>query len=197
MGYLSGLREYLDEAYHISVFDQALASKQPWEFHIHNHRIIKARIIENLKYDVKVSVDGADDEVLSKTDIKLIYSEDLAESIKPMLKIDKKVRDLILEPIIPPKKRHHIKNKSLFPLMKEKIVLFFTLLEGEIVRGVVAGFSRYEITVNLKGGIPVTILRHSIYDLRDKKGRSYLKSFQEIHRDWEKSPLFVSSTPTE
>ena len=197
MGYLSGLKEYLDEVYHISAFDQALELNQPWELHIRNHRIIKARIIENLKYDVKVSVDGADDEVLSKTDIKLIYAEDLAESIKPMLKIDKKVRDLRLEPIIPPKKRYHIKNKSLFPLMKEKIVLFFTLLEGEIVRGVVAGFSRYEITVNLKGGIPVTILRHSIYDLRDKKGRSYLKSFQETHRDWEKSPLFVSSTPTE
>jgi hypothetical protein len=197
VGYLSGFQEYLDETYNISVFDQALDSKQPWELHIHNHRIIKARIIENLKYDAKVSVDGADDEVLAKTDIKLIYPEDLAESVKPLLKTDKKVRDLGLEPIIPPRKRYHIKNKSLFPLMKEKIVLFFTLLEGEIVRGVVAGFSRYEITANLKGGIPVTILRHSIYDLRDKKGRCYLKSFQETHRDWEKSPLFVSSTSTE
>ena len=197
MGYLSGFQEYLDETYNISVFDQALDSRQPWELHIHNHRIIKVRIIENLKYDVKVSVDGADDEVLAKTDIKIMYSEDLSESVKPLLKTDKKVRDLGLEPIIPPRKRYHIKNKSLFPLMKEKIVLFVTLLEGEIVRGVVAGFSRYEITINLKGGIPVTILRHSIYDLRDKKGRCYLKSFQEKHRDWEKTPLFVSSTPAE
>ena len=197
MGYLSGLQEYLDEAYNISVFDQALDSRQPWELHIHNHRVIKARIIENLKYDVKVSVDGTDDEVLAKTDIKLMYSEDLSESVIPLLKTDKKIRDLGLEPIIPPRKRYHIKNKSLFPLMKEKIVLFVTLLEGEIVRGVVTGFSRYEITVSLKGGIPVTILRHSIYDMRDKKGRCYLKSFQEKHRDWEKTPLFVSSTPAE
>ncbi|MBW1797725.1 MAG: hypothetical protein JRJ21_04825 [Deltaproteobacteria bacterium] len=195
MGYLSGLQEYLDEAYHISIFDQALASEHPWELHIHNHRIIKAKIIENLRYDVKVSVNGAPDEVLPKTDIKLIYQEDLARSVTPLIKTGNKVRNLGLEPIISPKKRYHIKNKSLFPLMKEKTVIFFTLLEGEIIKGIVAGFSRYEITVNLKGGISVTILRHGIYDLRNKKGRCFLKAFQETQRDWEKSPLFVSSDP--
>jgi ribosomal protein S1 len=195
MGYLSGLQEYLDEAYNISIFDQALASEQPWELHIHNHRTIKARIIENLRYDVKVSVNGAADEILPKTDVKLIYPEDLAGSVTPLIKTDNKVRDMGLEPIISPKKRYHIKNKSIFPLMKERAVLFFTLIEGEIIKGIVAGFSRYEITVNLKGGTPVTILRHGIYDLRNKKGRCFLKSFQETSRDWEKSPLFIPSTP--
>ncbi|MBW1797745.1 MAG: hypothetical protein JRJ21_04925 [Deltaproteobacteria bacterium] len=195
MGYLSGLQEYLDEAYHFSIFDQALASGHPWVLHIHNHRTIKAKIIENLRYDVKVSVNGAPDEVLPKTEIKLIYPEDLVGSVTPLIKTDKKVRDLGLEPVLSPKKRYHIKNKSLFPLMKERSVLFFTLLEGEIIKGIVAGFSRYEITVNLKGGISVTILRHGIHNLRNKKGRCFLKSFQETHRDWEKSPLFVSSDP--
>ena len=75
--------------------------------------------------------------------------------------------------------------------MKEKKVVFMTLLEGEIVRGIIAGFSRYEITVHLKGGTAITVLRHSIYDLRDKKGRCFLKSFQDTHKDWEKSELFV------
>jgi ribosomal protein S1 len=195
MGYLSGLQEYLDEAYNISIFDQALASEQPWELHIHNHRTIKARIIENLRYDVKVSVNGAADEILPKTDVKLIYPEDLAGSVTPLIKTDNKVRDMGLEPIISPKKRYHIKNKSIFPLMKERAVLFFTLIEGEIIKGIVADFSRYEITVNLKGGTSVTILRHGIYDLRNKKGRCFLKSFQETNRDWEKSPLFIPSTP--
>ena len=78
--------------------------------------------------------------------------------------------------------------------MKDKEVVFFTLLEGEIIRGLITGFSRYEITMSLKNGNPVTILRHSIYDLRNKKGRCFLKKFQEEHRDWEKSPLFVSES---
>ena len=85
-----------------------------------------------------------------------------------------------------------MKNKSLFPLMKEKEVLFFTLLEGEIIRGIIADFSRYDITVSLKGARLVTILRHAIYDIRNKEGRSFLRSFQEEHRDWQKSPIYVS-----
>ena len=77
--------------------------------------------------------------------------------------------------------------------MHEKKVVFFTLLEGEIIRGIIADFSRYDITVNLKGGIPVTILRPAVYDIRDKEGRCFLKSLQETKRDWEKSGLYVSS----
>ncbi len=79
--------------------------------------------------------------------------------------------------------------------MKAREVLFFTLMEGEKIKGILGGFSRYEITVNLKGGFPVYLLRHAVYDLRDKKGRCFLKSFQESRRDWEKSDLFVSSEP--
>ena len=87
------------------------------------------------------------------------------------------------------------KNKTLFPLLKEREVLFFTLLEGEVIKGILGGFTRYDITVHLKGGTPVYLLRHSVYDLRDKKGRCFLKSFQESRRDWEKSEWFVSSDP--
>ena len=196
MGHLLGIQEYLDKSYNFSIFDKALASEKPWEIHSHNHRIVKAMVKENLRYDISIDVDGAGkDELLPKVNIKLIYPEELSMSINPLLKTDKKVRGLALEPILAPHERHHIKNKSLFPLIKEKRVLLFTLLEGEVVRGVISDFSRYEVTVNLKGGIPITILRHSIYDLQDKKGRCFLKSFQKTSRDWEKSPLFVSSAP--
>ncbi len=194
MGSLLGLQEYLDESYNTSVFDQAFQSQEPLEFHLYNHRIINAKVQENLRYDLRLSAEETGEELLPKTDVKLLYPADLSNSVRPLLKTDKKVRDLGLEPIISPRMRHHIKNKSLFPLIKERRVLFFTLMEGEIVKGLVTGFTRYDITVSLKGGTPVCILRHSIYDLRDKKGRCFLKSFQETHRDWEKSDLFVSPT---
>ncbi len=192
MGFLLGLQEYLDENYNTSVFDQTFESKKPWEFHLYNHRIIKAKVQENLRYDLRLSAEETGEEAFPKTDVKLLYPADQSDSVRPFLKTDKKVRDLGLEPIISPRMRHHIKNKSLFPLIKERSVLFFTLIEGEIVKGLVTGFTRYEITVSLKGGTPVYILRHSVYDLRDKKGRCFLKSFQETRRDWEKSDLFVS-----
>ena len=193
MGYLKGLQEYLDENYHLSIFDTALQSGALWEFHLYSHRVISAKIKENQVYDLILEGEGLGEDPIPKTDVKLLYPVEQAETIRPLLKTDQKVKDLHLEPIIPAKDRNHIKNKSLFPLMKAREVLFFTLMEGEKIKGILGGFTRYEITVNLKGGIPVYLLRHAVYDLRDKKGRCFLKSFQESRRDWEKSDLFVSS----
>jgi hypothetical protein len=193
MSHLMGLQEYLDEHYDHSVFDRAKESDVPWEAHVQGQRVVDIRILENLRYDLKAHVEGEAPQLIQKTDIKLIYPARVAEAVRPLIKVERKVLDLGLTPIHSPSRRHHIKNKSLFPLMKDREVLFFTMLEGEVVKGIIADFSRYEITLNLKGGVPVTLLRHAIYDLRDKRGRCYLKRFQETHRDWEKSPLFVSS----
>jgi hypothetical protein len=102
------------------------------------------------------------------------------------------VQALGLEPIYAPAERYIVKNKTLFPLMKEREVVFCTLLEGEVIRGIIADFSRYDLTIHAKGGLPIVILRHSIYDLRNKQGRCLLKSFQDQHKDWQKTALFVS-----
>jgi hypothetical protein len=193
MGTLTGLQGYLDARYTFSIFDQGLESKELWEIHLHPHRTIQATVIENQVYDVKLLIQGSGEETVPKVGIKFLYSATLAESFEPLIKEDKKVSQLKLEPILAPAYRHHVKNKSLFPLMKEREVIFFTLLEGEVIRGILLDFSRYELTIGMKGGLPLTVLRHSIYDVRNKKGRSFLKSFQEEHRDWEKSPLFVAS----
>ena len=191
MGSLSGLQEYLDQNYATSAFDEACESKQPWEFHLHGHHIIRAEIFKNLIYDLKIKSHDTEESVLSKTDVKMLNPLDISEKIRPLMKTDPKTLELSLEPIIAPGLRRHIKNKSLFPLMKERQVVFFTLLEGEIIKGLITGFSRYEIKCSLKGGLPVSILRHAVYDLRDKKGRSFLKSSQEARRDWKKSSLYV------
>ncbi len=195
MGYLKGLDDYLLEYYRNSILDQAHASNHLWKMHIHSNRVIKADVTENLKFDLNVKINREPEEVLPKVNIKLLYPAELSDSVTPLLNTDKKVKGLSLEPKLAPKDRYHIKNKTLFPLMKERKVVFFTLLEGERIRGIIADFSRYEITVNLKGGIPVTILRHSIYDVRDKKGRCFLKSAQEKYKDWKKSELFSPSSP--
>ncbi|MBW2029708.1 MAG: hypothetical protein JRH06_13180 [Deltaproteobacteria bacterium] len=190
MGTLRGLQEYLDERYHLSVFDQALESKEPWEFRVCGQEILRGRVAENQKYDVKLNIEGKGEEVVPKLNIKLLYPVALAEKVSPLIKVDQKVRKLGLEPILSPSKRNHIKNKSLFPLMKEREVVFFTLLEGEVIKGLVTDFTRYDIVVSMKGGVPVTLLRHAVHDLRNKKGRCFLKSSQEGLRDWEKSPLY-------
>lgn len=197
MGELSGLSEYLEKTYDISVFDTVLASGKPWVFYLHGNDSLKAVILENRKWDMTMDVDGKGKEEIQKIQIKYLYPADLDESVRPLIKRDQNVQAQNLGPIFAPGYRYFVKNKSLFPLMKEREVLFFTLLEGEIIKGILTDFSRYDVTVNMKGGLAVTILRHSIYDIRNKKGRSFLKSFQEKHRDWEKSPLFIPESGPE
>jgi hypothetical protein len=192
MGYLIGLSEYLETHYHESVFDQAVQDEQRWQIHAHPHRIFRARILETGTYDVTVDSGQAEKEILPKVQIKFLYPVELSNSVTPLLKQDSKVEALHLGPHFSPRYRHHVKNKTLFPLMKERTVLFFTLLEGEIVKGIAVAFNRYEIAVHMKGGLPVTILRHSVHDIRDKKGRCYLKNSQEKSEDWKKSGLYVS-----
>ena len=58
MGHLKGLNKYLDEKYHLSIFEQALNSQEPWDLHIHNHIILSTRIVENKRYDLEIEGDN-------------------------------------------------------------------------------------------------------------------------------------------
>ncbi len=191
MRHLAGFRDYLNAAYEQSVFDRALAAQDLWECHLHTHRMERLRVTANLTHDLQVDVEGEGPEDLPKLNVKLLYPAAQAAAVAPLIKFDPRLRAQGLRPFLSPAARHHVKNKSLFVLMKDRDVVFFTLLQGEIVRGLISDFSRYDITVNVKGGLPVVVLRHSIYDLRNKQGRCYLKSFQDAHRDWQKSEYFV------
>lgn len=189
---LTGLNEYLHKNYDLSIFDTAFQSQAVYTFHLHQHRVISARVKDIQKYDVVLDVENQVPETMPKLHIKYLFEKEITEAVGRMISVDADIRKKALETIRPPAQRHHIKNKTLYPLMKERTVLFFTLLEGELIRGIVAGFSKYELMVHLKGGKPVTILRHAVYDVRDKKGRSYLKQIQQKARDWKKSTYYVN-----
>jgi hypothetical protein len=191
MKHLKGYKDYLNENYLLSIFNLAMSSDSYWTFYLHNHKLLVAKVTQNYTYDVELTDKDSVSQTIPKTQIKALHSEELNPSVQKRVKSDPKVKKLNLKPIITARPRHHIKNKSLYVLMKEKQVMFFTLLEGDVIRGLIAAFTRYDITVHLKGGIPVTLLRHSVYDLRDKKGRCYLKAFQETHKDWKKSTLYT------
>ena len=191
MKHLEGFKDYLDENYTNSIFNLALESKEYWTVYLHGHNILTAKVTQNFIYEVELTDENMVSQTIPKTRIKALHPIELNPLIKKKIKSDPKVKKLNLEPIVTARPRHHIKNKTLFVLMKEREVVFFTLLEGEIIRGLIGAFTRYDITVHLKGGIPVSLLRHSVYDLRDKKNRCYLKTFQETHRDWKKSSLYV------
>ena len=193
MQYLAGLKEYLDVNYDGFALDKA-ASQGTWHvFHLHGRRIIPACIVENHTYETTLEDENGHRIPVHKTDIKFFHSMEEALEIAEKIKINSSVRSMGLEAIYSTKGRNFIKNKTLYPLMLDREVLFITLLEGEILRGVIQSFNRYEIQLSLKTGLPITILRHALYDVRNKKGRSFLKSVQNTQKDWKKSQYFVSA----
>jgi sRNA-binding regulator protein Hfq len=191
MAYLSGLSEYMDEHYGHSILDTALASGEQYSLFIYGADILHGTIIKNGIYDLDFLLENGEEQTITKTDIKFLCHSSDTEKVKKTVKIDNKTAKQKLSPIIKGKDRHYVKNKTLFPIMAEKQVLIFTTLEGDQLKGLIAGFSRYEITLSLKSGLPVTIFRHAILDLSDKKRRCYLKSTQQTAKDWQKSQLYV------
>jgi len=190
---LIGLREYLYNNNHVSIFTQITAADN-YELHLHQQFIVQAKVIENLQYEVKLKYENEQQvTIVQKQNIKFLYAREFSTAVLAQLKSDHTVRQMGHSPIQQISQRHHIKNKTLYPLMQEREVLFFTMLEGEILRGIVTGFSRYEINLKLKGGVPVTLFRHGIYDVRNKAGRCFLKKIQEKSRDWQKSQIFQRS----
>ncbi len=188
---LAGFKKHLETNYGKSVFDEATSHREIFNFYCHSNESFNANVKENMKYDVLLKIEGSGEEKLvKKHDIKFLHSEQVTDSVSSQLKIDPLVKKMRLEPTENLALRNHVKNKSLYVLMNEREVLFFTLMEGEQLRGIIQDFSRYEITLLLKGGVPVTVFRHSIYDLRNKKGRCFLKRFQEKHKDWKKSSIY-------
>ena len=174
------LKTYLEENYNKSVFDQMEKDQEPWILYPHGNRILSGRVKTNKKYDIIFQPETGKEEEIPKTDIKYLCLKKDENALK--IRIDKKVKEKKLEPIRSPGERNHIKNKTLFPLMKERALLFFTTLEGDILGGIVGGFTRYEIQILGKKGTPVTLLRHAVYDLRDKRKRCYLKRSVEARK---------------
>jgi sRNA-binding regulator protein Hfq len=190
--HLRGFKDYLATHDTHSTFDDLLTSGEAYNFHVHPGRVISARIVGVEPYLVTLAPEDGEPEILSKHDIHFFYARESAADVAKLVKPDKEVQALNLAPALSYRERRLVKNRTLFPLKEERVVLFFTLIDGSVIRGLIIDFSRYEIQVSMKGGVPVTLLRHSLYDLRDKEGICYLKPVQEKRKDWRKSSLFVT-----
>jgi len=190
MTQLQGFSDYKKEHYESSCFTTLEESGEETLFLLHGQKSMTGTITRQTTYDIHVTSNG-EEVVIPKVDVKGHAKASSAEVVNKLIKTDKKVSALELGPIHAPAHRNFIKNKTLYPLIKEKQVMLITLLEGEILKGLVENFSRYDIEMRMKGGVELTVLRQAIYDITDKKGRCYLKSFQKQARDWKRSELYA------
>jgi hypothetical protein len=192
MSRLTGFDDYMQEHAERCLFDElGVDGRAVW--HLHGRRVVRARRVAHSAYEATLQPEEGPPLVLHKTQIKYLHAVEHDEAVKARVKADAEVRGRELEPIMKAGDRHIVKNKTLYVLMRERRVVICTLLEGDILRGLVADFTRYTMTLHLKGGIPVTVMRHAILELCDKGGQSQLKVVQDRRRDWKKSELYLAS----
>jgi sRNA-binding regulator protein Hfq len=190
MTQLQGFSDYKKEHYESSRFTTLEKSGEKTLFMLHGQRSITGTLMRQTPYDIHVASDHGE-VVIPKVEVKCHAQATVSEVVDKLIKIDKTVSGHELGPIHAPAHRYFIKNKTLFPLIKERQVMLITLLEGEVIKGLLENFSRYDIEMRIKGGVGLTVLRHAVYDIRDKKGRCYLKRFQKEARDWKRSELYA------
>ncbi len=181
---LSGLREYLEENQYKSIFKEVGENAGSLCLFLHGGKEHAGKVQHDDKFEFDFLNNEGELEKIHKVKVKFLCPLSNRDMVLKQIKRDENVAKNCEGPHFSPRFRHHIKNKSLYPLMNRKEVLFFTLVEGEVLRGIIIGFSRYEINLNMKQGAPVTLFRHSIYDIRDKKGRSYLKNIVEKNKNY-------------
>lgn len=192
---LEGFREYIEAGMTPPVFDELARCKEPAVFYCCDGSVLTGTVVANLTYDVILSLSGMTEEspvekTVSKTEILFICRDTDASALSAQLKRCKTGDIQPVEPLRRAVERHHIKNKTLYPLMRERQVVLITMLNGLVLRGLVSGFNRYEISLSLKGGVPVGVLRHGVLKAQNKDGRSLLKADQETLQDWKKSPFY-------
>jgi RNA chaperone Hfq len=195
MAFLAGLNDYLKENDGRSTFDEAAGTAALYGLHLHGGTILQAQIAANKNYDIIAVTPDGEQRELQKIQIKLLHPAGNTDTIKSRISVDELIRSQGLIPIVSARLRNHIKNKSLFVLLREQEPVTVTLIEGEVLQGIIQSFSRYEITLVLQGQEQVIILRHAVLDIQDRQGCCFLKTSQQKLRDWTKSKLYVDPRP--
>lgn len=169
------VKEYLATAQPPSIFDELVQNGAAALFHRCDTTDCVGTVTKNDLYDLTFrpadAAEGAPEATLSKVNILYVCRPEDRTAIARQTKDPLRAA----EPLRSPAGRYHIKNKTLYPLMTDRAVVFLTLLDNTVVRGLITGFNRYEIRVSLKGDVPIVALRHGILAAQTKEGRSILR----------------------
>jgi sRNA-binding regulator protein Hfq len=157
------LAQHLEQHFSKSCLEEAQRTGQPLTTCLHGQRRIEAVVTAVGPYEVTLQpVDGSDALVIHKLQFKYCYLPGEWKRVRKALRRDKALGEGPREPIARPQDRYTLSDKRLFGYVERKLVLDITLLEGEILRGTVLWFGRYELGLALKGEGQVTIFRHAI-----------------------------------
>ncbi len=156
-----------------SVLIEREGSPDALTFHLHGDRRLTATVLKVDRYDVLLqphSRDGqaeAAPELVHKLQLKLAFDPRDYKMVRKGMKRHKVLQKQPLAPIERPQDRYGCSDKRLFRYVDGEVQVQATLLEGEILRGALTWFSRFELGMSVKGGGAVVLFRHALHDLRE------------------------------
>jgi CspA family cold shock protein len=135
----------------------------PMYFGLYNHQLLPVTVDSFTKYEFTLK-QGDEKRELPKTDAKYCYKKEDAEGVQALMRYNEEIKSQQLTPIIPRKKRYHIKTQLIQKARREKQPIQVTMREGEIFHGLVDWVSPYEIKMILENDVKVLVFRHAICD---------------------------------
>jgi sRNA-binding regulator protein Hfq len=129
-------------------------------------RRVRGVVLRVEPYLAVVQSDEGEEEI-HKLSIKYGYSSADWKKVRKVFKSDKALAKSPREPKPRPQDRYSCSDRRLFGYHDAGTEVVVTLLEGEVLRGIVAWFSRYEFALTVKGGVQVTVFRHALVNVTE------------------------------
>ncbi|MBT3217660.1 MAG: hypothetical protein HN348_01095 [Proteobacteria bacterium] len=144
---------------------EASVTKVPVVLGLHGKRRITAVIDSVDSYTFQVIPEKGEVEEIHKLQLKYICGVDDYKQLRKVLRTNKALSKNPLEPVEKPQDRYSCGDRRLFQYLDRGKEVEITLLEGEIIRGVVVWFSRFEFCLRVRSRANVVILRHALHNL--------------------------------
>lgn len=154
-----------DENLQRSVLDEALADGEPRTFVVTGGGKRTARVVSNAAFEVVLQDDGAEAEEVHKLTLLYAYRPDAWKRVRKVLKRERDLAKAGHKPAERPQDRYTVSDKRLFRYVDEGVSVDATTLEGDVLRGEVTWFSRYEFGLRIKGDEEVIVFRHALHHL--------------------------------
>jgi sRNA-binding regulator protein Hfq len=149
-----------------SILDESQASGEPVTLLLHGRRRITGKVLLVDSYMFRVeNEEGGAVEDIHKLQVKAAFHPEAYKRVRKTMKFDKALEKEPRPPVPRPQDRYTCSDKRLFRYMDERVEVVATTLEGEVFRGHVEWFSRFEFALGLKGDASVVVFRHALHDL--------------------------------
>ncbi len=129
---------------------------------LHDGRTIRGEVRGLEPYTFRFDFPDGSTEELHKLQVKYGYAPTEWKKVKKGVRQDRKVAKNAETPAVRPQDRYSCSDRRLFGYLDQRVDVVATLLDGDVLRGVITWFSRYEFGMVLRTEAEVTVFRHSL-----------------------------------